>query len=254
MMNGNAQQMGIGITGILLQGMLQGTQSNPAADARRAREAALAAEQQRLAEEERRAEDLRQQELAKQRILGLLKGTEASTSLALKMGGSDSPLMVTETRGAFGSTAVVPTRIDLPPAERGLQLKLGDDAERSSTQASQGFDTAGKILGSNLPPPPPAPTSISPAKKAQLLNSLRSQLKKNEAEEQSLKNQLAQLKQAPSPDPVAISQIQEKIVVKETEKKKIMLDLTADDPDAPGTAHSPNNTATDAPSVGASAK
>ena len=208
---------------------------DPAADARKAQAAAQAAEQQRQAAEQRRAEEQRQLELSRQRIFGLLKGAESSTGLALKTDDSDAPLMVTETRGMFGSPELVPiNRGDSSPAVSGLQLKLGDDAEISSKQAGQGFDTKGKMLGGDLPPPPPTP-SASPVEKEKILNALKSKLKKNEAEEQSLKDKLAQLKKATTPDPVAIKQVQEKIVGKEKEKEKIKRDLTAEDPDAQGT-------------------
>jgi hypothetical protein len=219
---------GAGMLGKALGDALRG---NPEEDARRQAEAARAAELRRQAEEQRKAEEMRQQEAAKQRILGSLKGTEPSTGLALKMGNSDTPLVVTETRGAFGSTAITPVRIDAPPAEHGLQLKLGDDADRSSMQAGKGFDTTGKIMNDGLPPPPPLPSSSLPDEKLKVLNILRASLKKNMAEEQLLKNQLNQLQQAPTPDPVAIGDVKEKIVVKEKEKRKIILDLTADDPD-----------------------
>jgi septal ring factor EnvC (AmiA/AmiB activator) len=217
-MNGNSQETGTGMMGIGMSMLIQGMQSDPAEDARRSQEAAQAAEQQRRADEQRRADDLRQQEIAKQRILGMLKGTEQSSDLSLKTGGEDSPLTVTETRGAFGSTVLTPAGINSPPTDQGLQLKLGDDADSSiqvqrSMQAQQGFDTSGKIMGSNLPPPPPTPTSDSTpqAKKTQLLNALNSKLKENEAKEQSLKDQLAQLQQSPTPDPVAIGQVQSKL-------------------------------------------
>ena len=203
---------------------------NPEADAKRQAEADRSATMQRQAEAQRKAEEQRQLELSKQRILGALKGSESSGGLALKTD-SDDTLSVTETRGAFGSTVVTPTRTNSPPAKHGLQLKLGDDADRGSMQARQGFDTAGNITGSNLPPQPPKPTAKSPAEKTQWLNALRAKLQKNEADEQLLKNQLAQLQQAPTPDTIAINQVQQQIVVKEAEKKKIKLDLTAGDPD-----------------------
>lgn len=229
---------------------------DPEAAARRRAEEELRTQEQRRASEEarlraaeaeaarRRAEQevLRKHEEMKNRLLGGMMGVEGSASLGLMgvesrpsklslMTDSDSPLKVTETRGAFGSTEVTPAGIGSPPAKQGLQLMLDGEATRSSKQARQGFDTAGKMMGSDLPPPPPTPTG-KPVKSAQMLDALRSKLKKNEAEEQSLKDQLARLQKAPTPDPVAIRQVQEKIVAKETEKKQIMLDLTADDPDA----------------------
>lgn len=103
-------------------------QSDPAADARRAREAAIAAEQQRRAEEERRAEALRLQELTKQRILSQLKGTEPSAALALKMGDSDPS-----------------------PDGHELKLKLGDaDNQKPKTDAyNKGFKDASGCYSQN---------------------------------------------------------------------------------------------------------
>jgi hypothetical protein len=197
---------------------------DPASDAKRKAEEQLRVEEQRRAEQE----TLRKHEEMKNRLLGGMMGVESSPQLGL-MGVESGPGLSLMTDNASVNTQ--PAK-GVPPAERGLQLMLDDDATRSSKQARQGFDTAGKIMGSNIPPPPPTP-SISLDKKAEMLNVLKSKLKKNEAEEQSLKDQLAQLKQATAPDPVAINQVQEKIVTNDSEKKKIMLDLTADDPDAP---------------------
>lgn len=233
--SGDANLTGMGLLGIGTAMFLQGMKSDPAADARKAQAAAQVAEQQRQAE----AEAMRQQELAKQRILGLLKGGESSTGLALKTDDSDAPLMVAETRGMFGSSEIVPaSRGDSSFTVSGLQLKLGDDADsggvlaRQSRQAGQGFDTAGKMLGGDLPPPLPTP-SMPSAKKAQILNALKSKLKKNQAEEQSLNNQLVQLKKATTPDPEAIKQVQEEIVVKEKEKEGINHELTSVSVDIP---------------------
>ena len=104
---------------------------NPQEEARRAQAAAIAAEQQRQAEEERQAEELRQQELAKQRILGSLKGTESSTSLALKTEDSE-----------------------LAPDGNGLKLKLGDASElKPKTDAfSKGFKNASGCYSQNAGP------------------------------------------------------------------------------------------------------
>jgi hypothetical protein len=228
-MNGNSQQAGVGLLGIGGAMLLQGLLGDPAADARRAQEAALAAEQQRQAEDRRRAEVVRQQELARHRILGLLKGSEGSTALALKLGESDTSLTVTATRGPFGDTVAVPTGIAQPPIEHGLQLKLGDDAERASMQARQGFDTAGQISGTNLPKlpdPPPTPTGALLTRRQYML---KSKLKASQAEGQSLKDHLAELQQAPTPDSAAIAEVEEKIVANGTEQQEIMVDLTADD-------------------------
>lgn len=195
--------------------------ANQAAAAQAAEQQRQAEERQRQADEQRRDEALRQQEIAKQRILSQLKGSESSLGLALKTGDEDIPLTVTETRGALGSTVVTPTGIGAPSAEHGLQLKLGDDSDTSSERAGQGFDTAGKIVGSNLPPAPPTPNSISSAKKVQVLTALKAKLKKNEAEEQSLKGQLTQLQQAPTPDPEAIEKVKDEIAATSTVKDKL---------------------------------
>lgn len=130
-MNGNAQQTGIGLMGIGTAALIQGMQSDPAADARRAQEAAIAAEQQRRAEEERRAEALRQQELTRQRILGQLKGTEPSAGLALKMGESESS-----------------------PDGQGLKLKLSDaDGKKPKSDAyTKGFNDASGCYSQNAGP------------------------------------------------------------------------------------------------------
>ncbi len=132
-MSGNSQQMGLGMMGLGVGMLLQGAQGDPAADARRAREAAQAAELARQEEARRYAEALRQQELAKQRILGLLKGSDPSDVVALKTGDSDSSLRVTETRGPFGSTEIKPIGIDSPSDEHVLKLKLGDDLQVRET-------------------------------------------------------------------------------------------------------------------------
>lgn len=156
---------------------------DPEAAARRRAEEELRTQEQRRASEEarlraaeaeaarRRAEQevLRKHEEMKNRLLGGMMGVEGSASLGLMgveshpsklslMTDSDSPLKVTETRGAFGSTEVTPAGIGSPPAKQGLQLMLDGEATRSSKQARQGFDTDGKIMGSDLPAPPPTPT------------------------------------------------------------------------------------------------
>lgn len=133
---------------------------DPETDARRRAEEELRAQEQRRAEQEA----LRKHEEMKNRLLGGMMGVGGSPQLGLmgvesrpKLGlmtDSDSPL----TRGAFGSTEVTPAGIGSPPAKQGLQLMSDGDATRSSKQARQGFDTAGKIMGSDLPAPPPTPT------------------------------------------------------------------------------------------------
>jgi hypothetical protein len=218
-MSNNSQQTGLGFLGIAVGLALQ---DDPAANTGRAQEAALAAQQQRQAEEQRRAEVLGQQELARQRILGLLKGSEPTTALALKTDGSASSLVVTETRGAFGSTVVVPTGFDSPPAERGLQLKLGDDTDGASAKARQGFDTPG---GFKLPDPPPTPTSSQ--NKADILKALRAKRDQNAKDRKFLDEILAALKNSPNPDPVAVSQVQRKIESNTQEKNELVQQIQA---------------------------
>ena len=85
MMNGNAQQMGIGMMGIGAAALIQGMQPDPAAEARRrAAEAARAAEQKRRDEEA-----ARQAEETKRRLLGET-GSSDPSSLSL-MGVEPAP-------------------------------------------------------------------------------------------------------------------------------------------------------------------
>lgn len=199
---------------------------SPQDEARKAQEAA---EQQRLIEL-RRQEELQQQELAKQRILGALKGAETSGGLALKLD-SEQPLLVREApQGAFGATEIVPANSGFSSLG-GLQLKLGDDAEQSSVQVSQGFDTAGKIKGAELLAPPPVPVSVATVK-MEKISALKSLLQKAHDEERALNALLDKLKQSPQPDQGAINDLQKMIVVKEDDQKKAeeeLLDLTAED-------------------------
>lgn len=146
---------------MILEGLTQSTQQGAQQDAqRRAAEEARVAEQKRIAEERER-----EAEAAKRRILSNLKGLDASPQLAL-MGndsGDASPqlaligidsgsslglmtddLQVRETIGFFGTKEIKPI--------------LEEDVH-TGMQAGQGFDTAGKIMVSNLPPPPTTPTT-----------------------------------------------------------------------------------------------
>jgi hypothetical protein len=224
---------------VLQQGVHDMFYGNPEEEARQAQ----AAEQQRRADEQRMAEvrraqqeAMRQQELRKQKLLSELKDSEPSTDLGLKLGDSHPPLVIKEGAGAFGTGAVIPVGLG-SPAKGGLQLKLGDDADRSSGQAGQGFDSDGKILESNLPPPPPTPTSITPTEKSHMLDVLNSSLKKNQAEQQTLKAQLATLQQTPSADPAAVNHAQEQLTaataanedlkqkISNTEKISVSVDL-----------------------------
>ena len=115
-----ATQLGTAIGNEIHKALFGDPAAEAAAAAQAAQQAAIAAQQaaerQKLAD----AEAMRRLELAKQRILGALKGMESSDNLGLKMD-SDQPLAVTTTTGAFGSTAVV-------PVVGGLALKMGDDS------------------------------------------------------------------------------------------------------------------------------
>src|ERR1039457_3173778 len=134
--NNLREQMMLQGAAILGNALGQALRGNPEEDARRKAAADLAAEQrrqaeeqQRQADEQRRTDNLRQQEIAKQRILGMLKGTEQSSGLSLKTGDDDTP-MTGGTTQFFGtkqngcSSSQDASVVDLC----GLQLKLGDDA------------------------------------------------------------------------------------------------------------------------------
>ncbi|MDE2260084.1 MAG: hypothetical protein KGK17_07170 [Betaproteobacteria bacterium] len=249
-------QQGAGIVGqaignAILQSILGNPQQNAANQAAAQAAAQKAAQDAAQADEQRRQADeaaMRQQEQIKQRILGAIKeGTTETPALGLMTGDeADAPLQVTRVANDFGTTALVPVNT-APGSSAGkrLELMLGDDADAPpiSMQAGQGFDTAGKMQGS-VSSPPPTPSSKPVAQNVKLLKDLKAKLKKNDADVRSLNDQLTQLQQAPTTDPVAINQVQQKIAVKENEKKKIMLDLTAADPDAPGTGSFPGNTGT----------
>ncbi len=247
-MSGDANLTSMSVLGLGVASFLGMAQGDPKAEAKlkaetAAREVALEAERKRAEQQE-----IKKHEDMKNRLLGNMMDAGEPSQLGL-MGVDSGPrlslmtddLQVRVAPGALGSTEVIPTGTGSPSAEQGLQLMLGDDAERSGMQARQGFDTKGKIKGGKVPPPPPTP-KMSPVYKQLNLNILKIKLKKNEAEEQTLKDQLTKLQHAPKPDPLAISQVQEKIVAKETEKKKIMLDLTAEDPDASGADQASGNT------------
>ena len=219
--------------GKALVGWLSG---DPAADARKKREAEQATARQKALEEAERAELLRQQDLSRQRILGALKGAEPSTTLGFKTD-SAAPLLVREdSQGAFGITAVVPVGPGTP-ASGGLQLKLGDDAEAASASAGRGFDTSGKLRGGALPPPPPVPTPKL-VERREKRNLLEVALKKSGDEEKALTATLEKLKQSPTPDVIAIKEAEKAVTEKAAEiqaTQKQLLDLTAEDDAAEAT-------------------
>ncbi|MHB8847412.1 MAG: hypothetical protein ACYC43_03110 [Burkholderiales bacterium] len=180
---------GAGIAGQAIgNAVVRAILGNPQEDAARQAAAAQAAEQQRQAalkaaaqQKQAAQEEMRQQELAKQRILGLLKDTDAPPDLALKLGDSADapPLTVSATKGAFGKVVVMPAEtaaspaISAPPADQGLQMKLGDAADKPESVPSSpansasnpvnpgvtGYpDVAGSSLNTGIKAEVPAPT------------------------------------------------------------------------------------------------
>jgi hypothetical protein len=230
LMNGDPGLAGVGILGMILGMEMQG---DPEADAERARQAAAAAEQQRR-NQALQAEFQRQRELSRQRILGALKDVSAPNGLALKMGAA-ATLSVVDATSGLNTRAIVPIGIARIPAHHELQVKLGDEAERSSEQARAGFDTAGPMPGALLPPAPPDPPGMPLPTREQRIQGFRSALARNASEANALATRLELLQTAAVPDPVAIQQAQDDIRSKESEKKKILVDLSAEDPDEPST-------------------
>lgn len=231
---GDANMTGLGIAALLLSA---GSGDSQADASRRAEQASQAAEQsrreeaerQRLAEQERQAE-LQRQEEAKQRILGALKGAESSGELGLKLD-SEQPLLVATRRDFFGSTAVVPVGPGSLSAG-GMQLKLGDDAERSSAQARSGFDTAGKMLGTDTLPPPPLVPRTYPIDKLKKVDTFKAAIKKGEEEEKRLQALLDKLRQSGNSDDSAVKDVQLMIEAKAEDNKKLekeFRDFTAED-------------------------
>lgn len=159
MMNGNSQQTGIGMMGIGAAMLIQGMQGDPAADARKAQEAAAAAEQQRREGEQYRAQEMRHQEIAKQRILGMLKGTEQSSDLSLKTGDDEPPLTDMGTGTKFFGLGRSPSQDTST-----LQLKLGDDADASIKVDPRAVSTSGAGLSSGPADTPPSPNTVTNTK------------------------------------------------------------------------------------------
>ena len=232
-----ASQLGGAIGRALGGAIIEGLFGNPQEDAERTQEAAAAAQRESEAAQRRDAESRRQSELARQRILGQLKDTSGTGGLRLKVTESESTLAVSSRQVGFGSAAIMPVQSSggAGPVLQGLQLKLGDEAEIASRRSGQGFDSAGKMLGGGLGPAPAAP-SLAAADKLWAAQSaakerLKEWLKANDAEEVKLKGLLAQLQGATAQDASSIVALQGIIASKEVEKKKLMLDLSAVDPD-----------------------
>ena len=191
---------------------------------------ALAAEESRRQEEE----TLKRHEEMKNRLLGGMLNVGDSSQLGLMGADSGSGLSlmtddlhVKETSGASGQKELKPIIGDTGTGT----IKVTDDAEKESSKAQKGFDTAGKIMNSDLPAAPsvPAAKPVSPSK-LEKMNILKTTLKKNEDEEKALKALLDKLRQSPGPDEKAMKELQKEITAKEDEKKNIekeMEDLTA---------------------------
>jgi hypothetical protein len=240
LLHGDPALAGMGILGMM---MGLGMQGDPAADAERARQAAAAAEEQERREQANKAQFERQQELTRQRILGALKDTSATAGLALKTDGA-ATLSVMEVPSDLSTRAVVPIGVGSIPVPHALQLKLGDDADRSSEQARAGFDTAGPMPGALLPQAPAAPPGKPIETRESRIQGFRMALARNEREADALAVRLEVLQAAPVPDPVAITQAQDAVRSKESDEKKILLDLSAEDPDEPGSEEDAVPTAT----------
>ena len=128
--SGDAALTGMGLLGIGTAALVQGMQSDPAADTQRAQEAAQAAAQQRQAEDQRRAEEQarKQDEERKDRLLGSMMSVDDSSQLGL-MGVDSGPglgLMTGDQTISASSSTTRPSR----PAD--------DDA--GSLPKSAGFD------------------------------------------------------------------------------------------------------------------
>jgi hypothetical protein len=184
----SAQQM----MPLLQQAVHDAVYGNPQEQARKAQEA----ERIRILQQQADEEALRQQELAKQRILGLLKGVDEYKPLAIKRD---------ESSGA-------------PAGSNIALLKLGEPAnptDASSARARRGFDTAGPMQGAVLPPPSPTPASTSTQtpdqSQSELLKALQAKLDQSAKDQKFLDELLATLKKSPKADPVLVKQVQQKI-------------------------------------------
>jgi hypothetical protein len=176
----SAQQM----MPLLQQAVHDAVYGNPQEEARRAQEA----ERIRILQQQADEEALRQQELAKQRILGLLKGADEQKPLEIK-------------RDEAG-----------PPAGSGLALlKLGESAsptDAAGAQARSGFDTQGQMQGATLPEPPPAPGSGEPD--SALVKALQVKLDQGAKDQKFLDELLATLEKSAKADPALVRQIRQK--------------------------------------------
>lgn len=135
-MNGNGQQMGVGLMGIGAAALIQGLQGDPAADARRrAAEAARAAELKREADEQ-----ARQAEAAKERLLGETKSSDPN-SLSL-MGVEPAPTLQLMT----GDDSISPPTGTNPPNNAAAAPVKHSDA------FNKGFQDASQCYSQNAGP------------------------------------------------------------------------------------------------------
>jgi hypothetical protein len=175
----SAQQM----MPLLQQAVHDAVYGNPQEEARRAQEA----ERIRILQQQADEEALRQQELAKQRILGLLKGADEQKPLEIKRDAG-------------------------PPAGSNLALlKLGEPASPTDTagaQARSGFDTQGQVQGATLPEAPPTPGSGEPD--SALVKALQAKLDRGAKDQKFLDEFLATLEKSPKSDPDLVKQIRQK--------------------------------------------
>lgn len=119
MMNGNSQEFGLGVGGMILNGILEGSQDDGAAAAEEARREAAEKARQAALRRQAEEEQARQLALAKGRILGVLKdGTDAG-----------DPFSTNTSRE--GAVAIVH---EGPLTVGGLALKEDDVVQQASLQ------------------------------------------------------------------------------------------------------------------------
>jgi len=169
---GNGQMVGMGMAGLGVALLLSGGDDDPQAAAR-AEQARQAEMQRQLEESERvRAEIMQRQELARQRIMHDLKdSTDPGGNLQLKTQ-DDAPLVVASVSNGFGTQSLVPVTRGGPVMLAGLQMKGLDDTDKVASNS--GFDTSGKLMGSdavipNISTPTSAPVMTREQKIQQAL-------------------------------------------------------------------------------------